>query len=247
VAPHPFGTEGRESYWAMGTWLTNVPALGFGRKYAQPAAGSTIPGVGAFSSHGFDPRGWQSAYRFEPFERMEWADALWGTRLTASFTNEQIAAAVAAGQLTDPQARAYLAGTLVERRDRIVATWLTVNNAAENFRIVDEGDRRYHLACDDLGVLHGVAEPEDVFYVMRFELPELYQTLGEQSRGGRRLAFDLAPFLPAAWLHRNDPSRYGIAHIESYDYRGLPRGGTTRVHVYFPPDGAPRILGIERD
>ncbi len=247
LAPHPFGTEGRESYWAMGTWLANVPALGFGRTYARPAPGPSIPGVGAFDSRGFDPRAWQSAYRFEPFERMEWADALWGARLASSFTNEQIEAAVAAGQLTDPQARAYLAGTLAERRDRITATWFAVLNGADNFRIVDEGAGRWHLACDDLGVLHGVAEPEDVFYVMRFELPELGQTLGEQSRGGRRLAFDLAPFAPAGWRHRNDPSRYGVAHIQAYDYRGHQREGTVRVHIQFPTDGAPRIVGIERD
>jgi hypothetical protein len=247
LAPHPFGTEGRESYWQMGTWLTHIPMLGFGREYPASRPEPTIRGIGAIEAHGFDPRAWTPAYRFEPFARMEWADVLWGARLVASFTGDQITGAVAAGELSDPQARAYLAGVLADRRARIAAVWFSTLNAADAFRIEDEGGGRWQLTFDDLSVLYGVAEPEDVFYVMRFELPELGQTLGEQSRGGRRLAFDLSPFLPNAWLHRSDPARYGIAHIQAYDYRGHRREGTTRVHIYFPQSGPPRVVGIERN
>jgi len=247
IAPHAAGMEGRESYGEMGTWLLNIPALGFGRDYTASRSALSIPGVGDIEARGFDPRNWRPAYGFAPFARAEWADLLWGADLVASFTNEQIAAAVAAGELSDPQARAYLIGVLVERRDRIAASYFTTLNAADDFRIEDEGGGRWHLTCGDLSVQHGVAEPEDVFHVLRFELPGLGKTLGEQSRGGRRLAFDLAPFLPAAWLHRNDAARYGIAHIQAYDHRGHRRTGTTHVHVYFPPGGTPRVLGIARD
>ncbi len=247
IAPHAAGLEGRESYWQMGTWLLNVLALGFGRDYASIRPALAMRGVGDLAARGFDPRDWRPAYGWAPLARAQWADALWGASLVASFTDEQIAAAVAAGELSDPQARAYLAGVLAERRDRIAATYFTTLNAAAGFRIESEGPGRWLLTCNDLSVQHGIVEPEDVFLVMRFELPELRKSLGEQSRGGRRLEFDLAPFAPAPWLHRDDPARYGIAHIRAYDYQGRRRAGTTRVHVYFPPGDAPRVLGIERD
>ncbi len=246
LSPHPFGTEGRESYWQMGTWMGNIFALGFGRSYPPRPTAPSFHGVGAFTADGFDPVGWRSAYAYAPFREARWEDILWGARLVASFTSDQIVGAVAAGELSDRKAAAYLAGTLIERRDRIAGAWFRRLNAADEFRLVEQGGDRWTLTFDDLGVRHGSALPEDAFYVMRFELPELGETLGEQSRGGRRLEFDLAAFMPPPWKHRNDPARYAIAHIRAYDYRGRARQGIARVHIYFAPEGGPRIVGIER-
>lgn len=248
LAPHAFGTEGRESYWQMGSWMGNLLALGFGKQYDEtPAAPSPFRGVGALDSRGFEPLAWEPAYGFEPFRRMDWADALWGARLVASFTDEQIRAAVRPGGLSDQDAENYVAGTLVERRDKIARAWFTSLNAADRFRFIHPSERRWTLVFEDLGISSGVTHPEDVQYVMTFTLPGLDQTLGQQSRGGHHLGFDFSPFLPSPWLHRSDPRRYGCAALRSYDYGGRLLHGETRVHVYFDSERGPRVIGIERD
>ncbi|MCK4303895.1 MAG: hypothetical protein KAY24_06625 [Candidatus Eisenbacteria sp.] len=245
-SPHPFETEGQEPYWDMGTWTKNLLMFGFGKTYEPAQEASPFRGVGIFDSHGFDPLAWRPAYGFEPFRRMSWADAFWGARLVAPFSEEQIHAAVRAGALSDPDAAAFLAGTLIERRDRIALAWFAKLNAADRFQILCPTGGRCTLVFEDLGVACGVRQSGDIQYVMVFTLPETGETLGYQSRSGHNLEFDLAPFLPSPWLHRKDPCRYGCAAIRCYDYRGRPLDGETRVHIFFDADKGPRLIGIER-
>ncbi len=91
----------------------------------------------------------------------------------------------------------------------------------------------------------GINQVEDVMYTMDFTLPGLGQNLGNQSRGGYRLAFELSSFVPSSWLHRKDDRRYGCASLRCYDYLGRALCGETRVHLYFGPE-VTRVIGIER-
>ncbi len=246
-SPHPFGTESEESYWAMGVWLGNLFQFGFGKSYQTHPPAARFPGVGEFAARGFDPVSWAPAYRYEPFARMAWGDAFWAADIVSSFTSEQIGAAVAAGKLSDPQAEAYLRGTLIERRDRLAAGWFAEINAACDFEILRPSQNRWLLSFDDRGVTAGAMLPEDTQYVMAFSLPELNELLGEQARGGHYLEFDLSHFVPPPHLHRNDPRRYGVASLRAYSYLGRLRSGACHVHLYFDPETGPRVIGIERD
>lgn len=247
ASPHPFGTEGEESYWAMGVWLGNLFQFGFGKAYETAPPAARFPGVGDFTAHGFDPVTWAPAYRYEPFARMDWADAFWAADIVSSFTPEQIGAAVAAGRLSHPAAEAYLRGTLLERRDRLAAGWFGHVNAACGFEVLRPSESRWLLSFEDRGVTAGVMLPEDTQYVMDFSLPDLGTLVGQQARGGHYLEFDLSHFVPPAHLHRNDPRRYGVASLRAYSYLGRLRTGVCHVHLYFDPQKGPRVIGIERD
>lgn len=246
-SPHPSGTEGTEAYCDLGAWTRNFALLGFGRDYERPARPITFPGVGDFTSLGFNPLAWKAAYAYAPFVEMDWADALWGAKLVASFTDVQICAAVTAGKLSDHGAEAYMVDMLRERRDRIARGWFMATNAADYFEIQQPLQGRWVLAFEDLAVSNGVAEPEDVRYLATLLIPEFGERLMQASMGGAHLTFDLTRFAPRASLHRNDPRRYICVEFEAYDYRDWQRYGLTRVHVYFDSADGPRVVGIERE
>ncbi len=246
-APHPFGTEGQESYWEMGRWFRNIFKLGFGPAYQDRPAEQRFVGVGSFEARGFDPAGWTPAYRFEPFVNTGWADAFWAAKIVAGFTDEQIAAAVSAGRLSDPAAATYLTGTLAQRRDRIAAAYLGGSTAADRFEIQSPTPGRWMLAFEDLGVLAGVSHPDDVQYSMIFRLPDFGGKLGQQSRGGHYRHFDLTAFIPPVHLHRHDPQRYAVAEVRAYSHLGKWLPGRTDVHIYFDSRQGPQIVGLHRD
>jgi hypothetical protein len=240
----PSGAEFAAPYPAAGAQSQNGWGRGLGQ--GRSAGGATrFSGVGDFSSLDFDPLAWKPAYGFEPFRRMEWADALWGAALVSVFTDEQIVEAVYAGELTEKESRNYLAGTLMERRDAIEAALFTTVNPSCLFKIGTDRGGKTTLLFEDLSLIMGISQSEDMMYTMNFSLPELGQTLGSQSRGGYQLAFDLSSFVPSNWLHRKDDRRYGCAAIRCYDYLGRVLTGETRVHIYFGPEET-QVIGIER-
>lgn len=80
--------------------------------------------VGNFSAEGFEPLLWKSEFPLPAFENMTARDARWAARIVGSFTDDQIRAAVAAGELSDPAAAEHLARVIAARRDKIVDTLL---------------------------------------------------------------------------------------------------------------------------
>ncbi len=244
--PNPLGCSRLDPHGAFFDWTKTLLEPCGGTTAQRPEPTEVFRGVGMLYARGFEPLDWQPAYPFAPFERMTWADGLWGARLVASLGENQIRAAVDEAHLSDEGARVYVTGALTERRDRIATAWFSTVNAADGFLITSPAPGRALLTFEDLGVSRGYKQPEDVLYAMKFMLPELSETAGIQSRGGDHLAFNLAPFLPSAWIHRDDPRRYGCARIFAYDHRGHRLRGETAVHIYFDPSEGPRIIGIER-
>lgn len=94
-----------------------------------------IQGVGRFEAVSFDPRAWQSAYPNPAFMRMDEEDAVWAAKQIARFTDGEIRAIVKTGVYSDPRAAEYIAQTLIARRDRIVAAYLTNRLVADHFRM----------------------------------------------------------------------------------------------------------------
>ena len=54
-------------------------------------------------------------------------DAFWAARVLAAFDDELIRAAVKSGQFSDPDADAYLAETLITRKQKILQRWLNAS------------------------------------------------------------------------------------------------------------------------
>jgi hypothetical protein len=83
------------------------------------------PAVGRFEADFFDPVAWRPEYPNPAFDNMRADDAFWGARLVARFTDERIRAIVGKARYSDPAATAYIAATLIARRDKVLRAWLT--------------------------------------------------------------------------------------------------------------------------
>jgi len=82
------------------------------------------PSVGRFEGTRFTPEAWKPEYPNPAFQNMRPEDAFWGARLIARFTPDDVAAVVAKAEYTDPAASAYVTKVLLERRRKILETWL---------------------------------------------------------------------------------------------------------------------------
>lgn len=109
----------------------------------------THPSTGYYSVEIFDPNDWRPNIVNPAFINRSPRDGYWGAKIVMSFTDEQLAAAVRAGQYSDPAAAAYMLKGLRERRDATGRYW---------FREVSPLDRPRMeagaLAFDDLWIRH---------------------------------------------------------------------------------------------
>ncbi|PSH02751.1 MAG: hypothetical protein CXZ00_15820 [Acidobacteria bacterium] len=86
------------------------------RSHPEPVRYSSI---GRWSANGFDPRTWKQNFPLTAFDNLTDSDARWAARIVNSFSDEQIAAAVFCGELSDPEAAKYLTRELTLRRNAI--------------------------------------------------------------------------------------------------------------------------------
>lgn len=82
-------------------------------------------GIGRFEAASFAPATWRPRVPNPAYVRSRPDDTFWAARTLTAMTDDLIAAAVRAGQLTDPKAEAFLVSALVERRNRIAKVFLT--------------------------------------------------------------------------------------------------------------------------
>jgi hypothetical protein len=119
------------------------------------------PSVGRFESEFFDPTRWKPEYPNPAFDLMRSDDAFWAARLVARFSDEAIRALVAKARYSDPASAAYIADTLIARRDKVLKTWLTGVNPIAEPRLSAEGAMTFENAA----VAAGVASAPDAYLV----------------------------------------------------------------------------------
>jgi hypothetical protein len=86
-------------------------------------------------------------------------DGYWAAKIVASFTNEQIEAAVRSGQYSDPDAERTLVQVLGQRRDRVADYWFHRVAPLDRFRFTSQG-----LTFDDLAIEKNLDNAVDVKY-----------------------------------------------------------------------------------
>ena len=91
---------------------------------SRSATRTCRPRSAASRGRGSSPDAWKPEYPNPAFQNMRPDDAFWGARLVARFTPEDVAAVVAKGEYSDPAATAYVTKVLLERRRKILETWL---------------------------------------------------------------------------------------------------------------------------
>ncbi len=140
------------------------------------------PAVGRFESDFFQPHLWKPEYPNPAFDRMQVQDAFWATRIVAQFSDEMVRAIVQTGNIADPEAEEYLIETLIKRRNKIVAHYLSQLNPLHNFRLTGNRDS-LRLEFENLGLEAGLGSVDSYQYQwFRFDNETQSQTkLGEQT------------------------------------------------------------------
>jgi len=164
LMPHP-PKYGNEYIFDFRTLFKSILMFGFYEKPWAYVDSMQYTTTGYFESEIFTPQTWVPTYPNPAFENMTLRDAYWGTKIVASFTDEDIAAFVSAGQLSNASAEAYLVKTLIERRDKIAAYWFGKMNPVDRFEItmgLDAAEFRFV----DLAVEAGVANSNESSYLV---------------------------------------------------------------------------------
>ena len=91
--------------------------------------------VGAYTAQYFEPQRWKQNFPLPAFENMTDRDAYWAAKIVGSFSDEQIRAAVALGEISDPAAAEHLAQQIMARRDLIMRHYYPRVAGLEHFQV----------------------------------------------------------------------------------------------------------------
>jgi len=91
--------------------------------------------VGRIESAYFRPEDWKPEYPNPAFDRMRADDAFWAAKIVARFSDEGIREIVKTGDFLSAGAEAYLAETIMRRRDKIVDYYFRQLSPLDRFRV----------------------------------------------------------------------------------------------------------------
>jgi hypothetical protein len=144
--------QGYENTVDLGWIARRFMSVGFAVEPWRRAHEDTgIPSVGNFESRVFHPGRFATEQGQAAFREMTDADAYWGAKIVASFSDAQIVAAVSAAHYEDPRASAFLTASLIERRDAIARYWFA-RVAPLDFFWVEDGVLRFHDLAAEIGL-----------------------------------------------------------------------------------------------
>ena len=200
------------------------------------------PSVGHFEAEHFDPEAWKPLHPNPAFQRMDAADAFWAARQVMHFTDEEIRAIVETGAFSDPEAEAYLAETLMERRDKIGRAYLGFGGGMDRFRVRDGASGEQQLVFEDLLAMYGWAPDARVrritWRTFDNQSGRPGRTLGEQTTAAEAIPLPEDPqasFLQADIETREDRTATTQAYLrrqgDGYEMVGLRRDGQTLIEA----------------
>ncbi len=141
--------DGYEHWLDWEAATAGLLSLGLWKRRWEDLKNTRWRSIGAFTADHFDPRGWREAYPFWPFFSVLDEDGYWAAKIVMRFDRPLLEAIVARGELSDPQAAAYLVDTLIARRDLIGRSWFERVSPLDDFAVT--GDR---LCMADLAMRH---------------------------------------------------------------------------------------------
>jgi hypothetical protein len=172
IRPHN-PREGAEYNFDWWPTLARMFTLGFYRDGWENEQYETIdPSIGWMQVETFEPGKWKANWPNGAFVNMTVRDAYWGAKLVGSFSDEQIRAAVEAGELPNSFAADTLADMLRYRRNRIVEHWYSQVSPVEHPRVVIADGRGselgFGLAFEDYGIRDGAWTDDGISYEWEF-------------------------------------------------------------------------------
>src|SRR6185436_18415517 len=85
-------------------------------------------------------------------------DAFWAARIVSKFSNDAIRAIVDKARFSDPRAVDYLTGTIIKRRNKVLACWLTGVNPIVDFELSNRGELTFRNAAEQAGVANAASD-----------------------------------------------------------------------------------------
>jgi len=253
IRPH-YPREGAEYNFDFWPLMGRLFTLGVYRQGWESQPHQVIdPSIGWMQVETFDPATWKPNWPNQAFVNMTVRDGYWGARIVGSFTDEQIRAAVDAGELPNEFAADTLADILNYRRDRIVEHWYSQVSPVENPEVVDAGKvgAGFSLAFDDYGIRDGAWTPDGIV----FEWELRHDALGRRWEGssaaddGFRQHLEIAPATgkSGAVPERQISEEEELATLEiTVSGRDEMRGRPATVFLKWEPEnGRYRVVGLE--
>jgi hypothetical protein len=130
---------GNEYIWETRPTLISMITLGF---YVRPwlkVHYPDLPAVGRIEANYFNQERWKPEYPNPAFDNSWPEDLFWGAHCVMAFSNETILEVSRTAEFSDPEATAYMAQTLITRRDKIGQLWLNVVLPADDFDLTPDG------------------------------------------------------------------------------------------------------------
>lgn len=166
LGSHPSGPKpadrGTEPYMDPVHMLNKSLEFGLVRRprdYQEPVA---FPAIGRFSSENFHPKSFKFIFPTRAFEYYTPRDAYWGAKIVASFTEQQIRAAVESGNYNDSAVEDFLVRVLLERRDIVCRYWFNRMAPLDHFELTNRG-----VSFTDLAVSCGIESETTSSYRFR--------------------------------------------------------------------------------
>jgi hypothetical protein len=120
-----------------------------------------IPAVGRIESSYFRAEEWKADYPNPAFKNTVEEDRFWAACIVAALDEEAIRAIVGTARYSDPAATEYLTRIVLERRMKVLSTWLNATNPLVNVRLSASGE----LTFENEAERAGVAKPAERYTV----------------------------------------------------------------------------------
>jgi hypothetical protein len=143
---------GNEFVWESRPTLLTMLTLGF---YVRPwikVPYPDMPAVGRIESTYYRPEEWKADYPNPAFKNALDADRFWAARIVAALSEDAIRAILASANYTDPAATDYLTRIVLERRAKVLSTWLNATNPLVNVAMSASGELTFENAAERAGV-----------------------------------------------------------------------------------------------
>ncbi len=144
--------------------VVNMLTLGFYVRSWERIEPIRYPSIGYFRSDIFYPQKYKFIVPNPAFENMTDRDGYWGAKQVMSITDDQLKAAVAEGQYSDPEAAEYLLKTLTERRDIVGRYWFSRVNPLDKFEMGENSEGQQEMNFADLAIESGLESAEQTEY-----------------------------------------------------------------------------------
>ncbi|MFQ5628532.1 MAG: hypothetical protein ACE5I1_07210 [bacterium] len=170
---------GYEESFDLHEILKSTATLGLNVEPWEKVKGIEFPSIGHYQFGDFHPQKYKFILPNPAFELMTNLDGYWGAKLVMSFTDDQIRAAVATAQYSNPEAADYLIRTIIERRNIIGRYWFSKMPPIDHFEIRTNEQGVQLLCFKDLAIESGLSNAEATRYSFYLRLGDKIVEKGE--------------------------------------------------------------------